>query len=83
MTDRHHPTLSIFMVALCNRADHYIFALWFLSIFFFFSLCLATPLVLNSPDGGVPWDDLRKISSECQWMAMVPNGVEKLWKIFA
>jgi len=26
------------MVALCNRADHYIFALWFLSsIFFFFS----------------------------------------------
>ena len=24
----------IFMVALCNRADHYIFALWFLSIFF-------------------------------------------------
>jgi len=23
------------MVALCNRADHYIFALWFLSIFFF------------------------------------------------
>jgi len=26
-----------FMVALCNRADHYIFALWFLSPFFFFS----------------------------------------------
>ena len=26
------------MVTLCNRADHYIFALWFLSIFFFFSL---------------------------------------------
>ena len=24
------------MVALCNRADHYIFALLFLSIFFFF-----------------------------------------------
>jgi len=23
------------MVALWNRADHYIFALWFLSIFFF------------------------------------------------
>jgi len=23
-----------FMVALCNRADHYIFALWFLSFFF-------------------------------------------------
>jgi len=24
------------MVALCNRAGHYIFALWFLSSFFFF-----------------------------------------------
>jgi len=24
-----------FMVALCNSADHYIFVLWFLSIFFF------------------------------------------------
>ena len=24
----------LIMVALCNRADHYIFALWFLSIFF-------------------------------------------------
>jgi len=24
----------IIMVALCNRADHYIFALWFLSSFF-------------------------------------------------
>jgi len=27
---------GFFMVALWNRADHYIFALWFLSIFFFF-----------------------------------------------
>jgi len=26
---------QFFMVALCNRADHYIFALWFLSFFFF------------------------------------------------
>jgi len=26
------------MIALCNRADHYIFALWFLSFFFFFFL---------------------------------------------
>ena len=26
--------LKVIMVALCNRADHYIFALWFLSIFF-------------------------------------------------
>jgi len=28
---------SFFMVALCNRAYHYIFALWFLSFFFFSS----------------------------------------------
>jgi len=28
-------TLRFVMVALCNRADHYIFALWFLSIHFF------------------------------------------------
>jgi len=26
----------LFMVALCNRADHYIFVLWFLLSFFFF-----------------------------------------------
>jgi len=32
--------LVLFMVALCNRADHYIFMLWFVllpSSFFFFS----------------------------------------------
>ena len=42
--NRLHLTGSVFwlflhlliMVALCNRADHYIFALWFLSSFFFF-----------------------------------------------
>jgi len=28
------------MAALCNRAGHYIFALWFLSFFFFFSTFL-------------------------------------------
>jgi len=28
---------DIIMFALCNRADHYIFPLWFLSIFFLFS----------------------------------------------
>ena len=28
---------SLIMVALCNRADHYIFDLWFLSFFFFSS----------------------------------------------
>jgi len=30
-----HHVSPLFMVALCNRADHYIFALWFLSSFFF------------------------------------------------
>jgi len=30
------------------------------------------------PDGGVPLDDLRKIFSECQSMAKVPNGIEIL-----
>jgi len=30
--------LSFVMVALCNRADHYIFVLWFLSFFFLFFL---------------------------------------------
>ena len=29
---------SIIMAALCNRAGHYIFALWFLSSFFYFFL---------------------------------------------
>jgi len=33
----HILVLFIFMVALCNRADHYIFELWFLSFFFFSS----------------------------------------------
>jgi len=28
--------MLLFMVALCNRADYYIFALWFLSFFFLF-----------------------------------------------
>jgi len=29
-----HPASAFIMVTLCNRADHYIFALWFLSSFF-------------------------------------------------
>ena len=34
---RHSKTepLLIIMAALCNRADHYIFALWFLSSIFY------------------------------------------------
>jgi len=35
---RRWPSLTLlFMAALCNRAGYYIFALWFLSIFFFSS----------------------------------------------
>ena len=30
---------------------------------------------------GFPWDDLREIFSGRQWMAKVPNAVEKLPKI--
>jgi len=37
--------------------------------------------VFNSPDGGVPWNDLRKILPGRQEMASVPNGVETLPKI--
>ena len=33
--------MYFFMVALCNGADHYIFALWFLSSFFFSSTSLS------------------------------------------
>jgi len=29
---------------------------------------------------GFPWDDLRKISRGCEWMAKVPNSEEKLPK---
>jgi len=32
-----------FMVALCNRADHYIFPLWFLSSSFFFFFFFSSP----------------------------------------
>jgi len=45
------------------------------------SLYFATPLVFNSPDGGVPLERSRKIFRGCQWMAKVPNAVEKLPKI--
>jgi len=38
-------------------------------------------LRLNPPTDGIPWDDLRKIFSKCQWMASVPNGEEKLPKM--
>ena len=34
---------SFFMVALCNRADHYIFALQFLSFFFYIFFFISSP----------------------------------------
>jgi len=36
---------------------------------------------LNPPTEGFPWDDLRKMFSECQWIAKVPDAEEKLPKI--
>jgi len=43
---------------------------------------ISLPLLrLNPPTAGFPWDDLRKIFSECLWMAKVPEGEEKLPKI--
>ena len=46
------------------------------------SLHLVTPLAFKFPDGGFPWDDLRKIFRGCQRMAKVPNGVETLPRIW-
>ena len=51
-----HPIISCFiMVALWNRADHYIFILWFLlSFFFFFFLAFSQPsqkVTKKSPSG--------------------------------
>ena len=45
------------------------------------SLYFATPLAFNAPDGGVPWDDLRKILHEDQRMAKIHNGEEILPKV--
>ena len=46
------------------------------------SLYLATPLRLNLPTEGFPWDDLRKIFRGYQWIAKVPNGEEKIAENF-
>jgi len=43
MCHGHVCSLHLFMVALCNRADHYIFALWFLSFFFLSFFFLSSP----------------------------------------
>ena len=45
------------------------------------SLYFATPLAFNAPDGGFPWDDLRKILRGHERMARVQNGVEILPKV--
>jgi len=43
---------------------------------------ISLPLLrLNPPTEGFPWDDLRNIVNECQRMAKVPNGEEKLRNI--
>ena len=38
------------------------------------SVCFATLLAFNTPYGGVPWGDLRKILNGGQKMAKVQNG---------
>jgi len=45
------------------------------------AIILLPLLRLNPPTVGFPWDDIRKIFSEGQWMAKVPNGKEKLPKV--
>jgi len=44
------------------------------------SLYLVTPLALNAPGAGVPWDDFRKILHGGQRMAQVHSGEEILPK---
>ena len=44
-------------------------------------LYVVTPLAFNAPDGGVPWDDLRKILHGSPRMAKVQNGGEILPKV--
>jgi len=38
-----HQVTGVVMVALWNRADHYIFVLWFLSIFYLLLLLFSSP----------------------------------------
>jgi len=38
-----HYIFVMFMIALCNMADHYIFALWFLSFLFLSSFFFSSP----------------------------------------
>ena len=45
------------------------------------SLYCVTHLAFNAPDGGVPWDDLRKILHASQRVASVQNGAEILPKV--
>jgi len=64
------------MVALCNRADHYIFALWFLSIFFFFCLSFF-PRLISAAAGWMStilWltERIRKLIPETWWG--IPEG---------
>jgi len=45
------------MAALYNRAGHYIFALWFLSSFFFFFLSFSSPNLSDSRLDVYTWCD--------------------------
>ena len=45
------------------------------------SFYFATPLAFNAPDGGFPWDNLRKILHGGQRMVKVHSGREILLQI--
>ena len=47
------------------------------------NIAIRLPFLRLTPDGGVPWDDLRKILQGGQRMARVQNGVEILPKILS
>ena len=46
-----------------------------------FCFYFATTLAFNAPDGGFPWDDLRKILHGGQRTAKVQNGEKILLKV--
>ena len=61
--DYNRVRTSLIMVALCNRADHYIFALWFLLSFILsFFLLFFLSLFLFFP---------RLISAVADWMSII------------
>jgi len=59
------------MVALCNTADHYIFALWFLSSFFFSSPNLSAKKVAKNRHLGTIAQLQQDISSQLRHVSTI------------